>query len=290
MTHGAFQRVIVACSGSQVDCALLDYAALFSGEEERAEVLVAATPADPVLHALGPAARAIFQRRGSRAVTFQPILEADLDSVLAMARRFQADVLVVRHPRHFTDASAFAGRLLSEAPCSVCFVPHGSLPRVRRVVAGIDLDSQGAAVLARASSVCANLGAEELVAVHACRLETWVESPQNTERFRHEKMLELYRFMARARLGGVNCTPVLEADSTFPQALLRAAMRDSADLLIIGQSPTRHIRLLSPPREAGALLSECRLPLLHLRTGGRKPSLLTFLRKRVFSQPEPSFN
>jgi NAD-dependent deacetylase len=91
------------------------------------------------------------------------------------------------------------------------------------------------------------------------------------------------RFMARANLPGVCCTPLMEEAANPHRALARVAKERSADLVMVGR------RSGSAPRVSAGLLWECTLPLVQVLLPGAGDGLRGLLR-RVFSHPEPKFN
>jgi hypothetical protein len=290
MSLQAFERVAVACTSDHVDHGLLEYAALLSSGDSPATVLVAATPAERVLRSLTPEARGIFQRRGVTSLAFQPLLESDLDAVLSAARDFQADLLVVRHPSVYRDDRLMGKRLLKESPCSICCIPRECAPVIERVALGVDMSPEGASLITQATRLCRQIQADELFVVHSYFLDSAIEDEQLDKELRDRKLLELYGFIARSRAGTVKTTPLLEQSARYDRAVLRAAVRESADLVVIGRSPLPRLPVPSPPSKSELLLRDCDVPLLQLKVTAQKPTILEILQKRLFSQPEPAFN
>jgi hypothetical protein len=276
-----FSRIAVACTGPAVEEDLLEFAALLSRGDPPARVMVAAVPAEPVIRGVMPAARSVFHGRSAPALSFQLLMERDLDAVFDAARDFSAQLLVVRHPREVPDGRRMAGRLLSEAPCSVCLAPANRTLRIRRVLAGIELTEGGRALLGSAAALCRRSGVEELIALHACFRDSIVDDEAIERRFREEMTLALYRFMARAPVGGINCTPVLEDCARYGRALLRAAERYSPDLIVVGRGSGR---------ESSELLWESPAPVLYARLEAQPLSFREAWKRRWFSTPEPRFN
>jgi hypothetical protein len=173
--------------------------------------------------------------------------------------------------------------VLTEAPCSVCFVPLDAPPRLERVLAGIDLDHAGHELLSHAARLCHAARAEELLAVHSCFRETLDDGETSRERFHTARTLDLFRFMARAELNGVTCTPLLEEARAPHRALSRMASEHRADLVLVGRRPGAAARI------ASELLWDCPAPLVQLLLPKLAVGLRDMLR-RVFSNPEPMFN
>jgi hypothetical protein len=281
MSQAIYPRIAVACTGSSVERDLLEYAALLSQGEPPARVMVAAVPADTVVRTVMPEARNVFNGRAASTLSFQLLMERDLDSVFDAARDFSAGLLLVRHPRSLPDGRAFARRLLSESPCSVCVFPEARAPRIQRVLAGFDLNAEGLSLLGSAAALYRCAGAEELIAMHACFRDSIIDDKEIERGFLEERTLELYRFMARAPIGGINCTPVLENNARFDRALLHTAQRLSADLIVIGSE----IR-----RDMLDILWESSVPILMAKGTRESVSRLEIWKKRLFPYPEPRFN
>lgn len=277
-----FHRVLLVHTGEGPELDLLDYAALLSSGGRGMSTTVAAYPSDAVLRFLVPAARARFEARGLVPPDLRLLPELDMDAAFEAAVEAQADLLVMRHPRLFDRPRAMARRVLTESPCSVCLVPEQAPSRIGCILAGIDLDESGRRVLSQAASLYHSAQAEELIALHSCFHETASEDEHQRERFRFERTLDLLRFMARASLSGISCTPLTEEAASPHSALARVARERSADLVVVGR------RSGSAPRVSGGLLWECAQPLVQVLLpgpGGVKGAL-----RRIFSNPEPKFN
>lgn len=211
-----------------------------------------------------------------------------LETALDAASRYEADLLVMRHPRVSGHGRGFARRLLRGAPCSVCFVPQEAPPRAERILAGIDLNSAGRALLSRATDLYRDLSAEELIAVHCCFLETTAIDESLQEYSRFERTMDLFHFMSRAELNGVACTPVLGEGATAHTALARVVKEQGADLVVVGREPGGRANIMRD------LLWTCTSPAVQLLLPD--PSDASFTERlgrnlrRIFSNPEPMFN
>jgi hypothetical protein len=175
-----------------------------------------------------------------------------------------------------------------EAACSVCFVPHGSAPRPACVVAGIQEEDTAAAILGAAAAICRSFGGCELVAVRTWLGWTMDPSGAALDRMREQEWLEMFRFLNRADLQGVDCTPRIEESSRFSTGVLRVARERGAELVVAAAPEPGWVSL--PDRRPGQedLLFRCPLPLLLLRAGSAKHRSRGILR-RLFAREEPAF-
>jgi nucleotide-binding universal stress UspA family protein len=238
----AFPRVLLVHTAPSPDLDLLDCAASLGGQ-----AVVAAYPSVEVLDSLAPAARSSFERRGLAPPGLRLLPEMDVDAALEAASASRADLLVMRHPRSFDKPRALARRVLAESGCSVCFVPEGPAPRFERILAGVSLDESGRELLGRAASLCRAAGAAELVAVHSCFHDSFSGCEECREEFVSERTLALFRFMARSRLSGVPCVPLIEEAAEPHRAIARAAAGRSADLVVVGRRRGGSIRTSLAP-------------------------------------------
>ncbi len=274
-----FPRVLLVHTGDRPDIDLIDWAALLSS----GATTVAAFPSDIVLRSLAPATRRRFLARGLAAPNLRFLAEPDVDAALEAAAEAKADLLVMRHPRLFEKSRSLARRVLAESPCSICLVTERAPSRIERIVAGIDLDDSGQEVLTQAASLYHSTGAEELIALHSCFHETLSDDEEHHERFRFEREIALLRFMSRARLPGVSCTPLVEEAAQPHRALARVASQLAADLVVVGR------RSGSAPRISNRLLWECTSPLVQVLLPDTGGGLRAFLR-RFFSNPDLTCN
>lgn len=283
MSNSCFERIVLVHTGERPENDLLEYTALLAATAENGQALVAAYPSNGVLRSLSPAARQLFEARGLQSPRIRMLSEPDVDAALETALEHNADLLVMRHPKVFETRRTLARRVLTEAPCSVCFVPEGAEPKLTRVIAGIELDSTGHTLLARAARLCHEARAEELIALYSYFQDSSNDDESGRERFRTERTLDLFRFMARAELSGVSCTPVAEEAPAAHRALARVACERQADLVVVGHRPGT----ASPVTRE--LLWDCPSPLVQVRLGDRQTGWKGAMR-RVFSNPEPKFN
>jgi hypothetical protein len=120
---------------------------------------------------------------------------------------------------------------------------------------GIELDETSRAVFDQAAALCRGVGADELIVVHCCSPDIYLDLDEaQLEQFRSERTLELYRFMARCALRGISCTPVIEEGTEPYRALARAARQRSAGMIVVGR------RSGVAPRTSAGLVRECSAP------------------------------
>jgi len=270
-----FRRVLLVHTAEEPEIDLLDYAAKLSAEQ----TTIAAYPFDGILRSMAAAARLRFEAAGSAAPVLCALPEMDLDWILDAAKDF--DLLILR-PAAFgkrTNRQVFA-----KSPCHVCLVPQRTAARIQRILIGITLDDAGHALLEGAASLCHTVQANELLAVHCASPDPYIDwNDTQLEQFRSAHMLELYRFMARAKLDHVSCTPVLEEAIDHARALARVARSRSADLVVVGKP-----RGLAP-RVAPALAKNGSAPVIQLLLPPRKEGVRGTL-KRLFPRSQPKFS
>lgn len=211
-----------------------------------------------------------------------------LETGLRAAREHRADLLLMRHPRVSGQSRRSAQRILRAAPCSVCFLPEDAPAKAERILAGIDLNSAGRALLARVTQLSRGVSAEELLAVHCCLNEMTADDEAVREHFRFERTLGLFRFMSHAELNGVACTPILEEGAIAHKALARVVAERSADLVVMGREPGGRASIMSE------FLWNCASPAVQvLLPDPHGSSLLRRCARsvrKILSNPEPTFN
>jgi hypothetical protein len=267
-----FRRVLLVHTDEEPQRDLLEYTALLASATVAGDAVVAAYPSNGVLRDLAPAARRPFEDRRLPRPAVELLAEPDVDGVLEAARELRPDLMVLRHPQAYDAPRELARRILADAPCSVCFVPQGAPPRLQRVVAGVELDTSGRALLDQAVQLCCAARSEELIAVHACAREGKLD-----------RSIELFRMLGEIDTADVVCTPLMEDDSAPQRALARIAAGRQADLVVVGRKPG------AAPRVAYSLLWDCQVPVAQVLLPAAGNGLRGLLR-RVFSNPEPKFN
>lgn len=270
--ESVFRRVLLVHTDEEPQRDLLEYTALLASVTVAGDAVVAAYPSNGVLRDLTPAALRPFEARRLPRPAVELLAEPDVEGVLEAAREHRADLMIMRHPQAFDASRELAKRILTESPCSVCFVPHGAPPRLRRVLAGLDLDAAGRTLLDHAVQLCYAARSEELIGLHACAREGKLDCS-----------MQLFRLLGEIDLDGLACTPILEDDSAPQRALARIAAERGADLVVVGRKPG------APPRVAYSLLWDCSVPVAQMLLPLPVTGVRGFLR-RVFSNPEPKFD
>jgi len=272
----AFHRVVLAHMAQELDCDLLDYAALLSP----GEATIAAYPADAVVKSLAATARRSFAARGLPSPKLRGLSEPGWEAAFEAAREANSDLLIMRDPRSLGNGALF--RVLEGPPSSVCLAPAGPLAGIRRIVAGVTLDDLGLEVLAHAAAVYRSVGAQELIVVHAHFNEAAFYWDVDEEKTNERLLLNLMRFLARAPVSRVACTPVVAEGPEVHGVLARVAEESGADLVVVGHRQGAVPRIAARLMEDGpAALLQVSLPPL--------PGIQRFLR-RVFPEPVPKFN
>jgi hypothetical protein len=256
MSHSPFGRLLVVDSTPTADLELLRYAEMLGSLACKPEVLIAPPAAGSAV--------------------------PDLGLLFAIVQYSKCDLIVARHPRHMEPGRGLLHQLLFEAPCAVCLVPEGTRPNLRRPMVRVEPTAKGRELLAIAAALSRAAGTDELVAVHSYFRYGLNYEPESLEKLRSERTLELYRFLARADLSGVNCTPVLEDTPRQSDALLRLVSERDSDLLIIDPDVDRAPVWQWNRREAAGLARSATVPVLTTRLGPRRPA-------PFFSAMEPIF-
>ena len=284
-----FRCLLVVNCKSEPDTELLRYAAALKCSSPEAQVLIASAAGEQVMRYLAPAARSILGE-GATSISFRVLLEPHLDLVFDLAIESQCDLIVARHPRGSEDARVLVRQLLFEAPCAVCLVPAGARAAVRRPLVRVEPTSRGARLLGMASALARHARSEDLIALHTYFHEGLDAGPHTIRQLRMEREMALYRFLARADLSGVSCTPVLEENPNQKHSLLRIAEERRADLLIfdsaVGQAPVWQWNR----RQSEALTHSIQIPILSVCLSTSANRILSSLREQVFTEMEVPFN
>ena len=241
-----FRRVLLVHTGERPELDLIDYAALLSSGGRAMSTTVAAYPSDKVLRFR---ARSPHSLRGPGwAPEGAAPRRAGYGCRLRSRRRREgrssgdAAPATVREAASHRAARPLGIALLCVPGAGRSAVPYWPHPRrdpPRRI---------RARVLSQAASLYRCAKAEELIALHSCFHESVSEDEFQHQRFRSERTLDLWRFMARANLPGVCCTPLMEEAANPHRALARVAKERSADLVMVGR------RSGSAPRVSAGLL------------------------------------
>ena len=266
-TLAAFQRVVAVHTAEYPDVGLLDFAAAMACGSH---LTVASYPTDDALRILPSLARRCAESHGLGPPEFLLLTEPEVESAFATASDANADLLVMREP------GRLARGTLKQAAPSVCFLPTGASPAVRRILAHVELNPEGRHVLKRTARLYRALGVQELFALQVyCS-----DAAYGHEADQFERRKNLLHFVHRASRRGVSYTPVLEESARPLRTLARVALERSADLVVIGR------QLRASSRALCELTRECNAPVLQLRL----PEFTLGARLRqIFSNPEPVF-
>ena len=282
-SHG-FRRPLVALSLTAPDNELLRYAAAAFGPDPSLAVRF--------LHVLAPVAGRVAGEAKLEAVrsTIRAGLEvhapalarnaildvredARIDGVLRAATEHDSDVVMLGHRRARSGRRSLARRLALMAPSSVWLVPEGSGATLQRIVVPTDFSAYSADSLRVAIDVARQHGLTRLTVVHV-RFDTSLsEYPEHTAEFARAEVHDFDQFLSGVETDGVRVDYTFE-DSTRPApALLGAAERLSADLIVMntrGRSPAAAVLLGSVTSE---VMAASHLPVLAVKHHGRQLSL-----------------
>jgi hypothetical protein len=289
MTASPFRRLLVVNSSPEPDMHLLRYAAMLGSGSERPELMIATPGGETAMRYLAPWSRCAVVGHPNVELSFRVMLEPHLDLLFDMAGESQCDLIVARHPRHLDHSRTLLTQLLFNAPCAVCLLPGKERPILRRPIVRIELTSKGRELLTRAAAFAKQMGSDELLAAYTYFRDGFDNLPHSLVKLREQRQLELYRFLSRCNLSGVNCTPIMEESSKQAETLLRVAAQRDADMIIIDPDVDEAPSWQWNHREAEALASAAGIPLLASRIAPRK-GIMGLLRDQVFTAREPAFN
>jgi SulP family sulfate permease len=267
-----FRRILLPLSGRETDKGLLCYAAMLSrvlGSPDIRCLHVARDPDSVVL-------RAELERRIALAI---PTSRCDfvagdiLDSILAAAARFEADLILLGHAsrRH---RRSLARRLAGEAPCSVWMAPEGSPATIRRILVPIDFSRRSADTLAAATALAAAAGLDECVALHVDFNEAAVSFDEFDEILAEDRDRAFGIFMAPIDLHDVWVKPIFVDSARVADTIVRTAVEQECDLIVMGtrgRSPSAAVLLGS---ETEQCIMTTGMPLLAVKHFGARLSLL----------------
>jgi hypothetical protein len=288
MTPYPFGRLLVVNSSQEPDSGLLRYAAALKSRQPDAEIVVASTAGESVMRYLATVTRSILGQ-GDTAISFRVLLEPHLDLIFDLAMEARCDLIVARQPNNSSDGRLVVRQLLFDAPCAVCLVPDGARASVRRPLVRLEPTSRGSRLLGIASALARHSRSDELLALHTYFHAGLDAETQTLRQLRMEREIELYRFLARADLSGVNCTPLLQESPSQGRSLLRIAGERQADLLIFDPAVDQTPVWQWNRRHSEALARVTPVPVLSVRLGTAS-KVIGSLREHVFTEMEVPFN
>lgn len=294
VSHGLtvpFARPMVALSLSEPDEELLRYANLVLAQQRDAAVRF--------VHVLSPEADGSPARlqgvRDSLATAIcrhAPDLanrgvvevrqDARVDGLLRVAAEHEHDVIVLGHRRGRSGRRSMARRLALMAPSSVWLVPQGSPARLSRIVVPTDFSDHSADALEVATGIANQHGLGECTALHVRFDPSLSQYPEHADHFRAAEEGDFARFLSEVDTRGVQVVPVFEDSAKPAVAILRAADRLGADLLVMntrGRSAAAAVLLGSVTSE---VMVATHLPVLVVKHFGRQMSLREVLTSERF--------
>jgi hypothetical protein len=289
MSPYPFRRLLVVNSHPEPDAELLRYAAALKCTTPEAEVLIASAAGERIMRDLAPLTRATLGGGNTR-ISFRVLLESHLDLLFDLAIDWQADLIVARQPQGSSDARLVIRQLLFEAPCAVCLVPKGARACARRPLVRLEPTARGARLLNMASALARHARSEDLIALHTYFHDALTLEPAMLRQLRMEREMELYRFLARADLSGVNCTPLVEENPSQIRTLLRVAEHRQADLLVFDPAVDQIPVWQWNRRQSETLARSTRIPVLSACMTSESRKTLRALRVHVFTEMELPFN
>jgi nucleotide-binding universal stress UspA family protein len=271
-----FRRILAPLSGRETDKELLCYAAMLSRVLDRPDVRCLHVARDPDNGVL----RAELERRIAQVLPDSrcDFVEGDvLDSILASARSYDADLILIGHASRRRRRS-LARRLAGEAPCSVWMAPAGSPAAIRRILVPIDFSRRSADTLAAATALAAAAGLDECFALHVDFHDVIVSFDEFDEILAEDRDRAFGLFIAPIDLHDVWVKPIFVDSARVADTIVREATERGCDLIVMGtrgRSPSAAILLGS---ETEQCIMTTGTPLLAVKHFGARLSLLGALR------------
>src|SRR6185436_5111056 len=145
-----------------------------------------------------------------------------LDSILAAAAEFEADLVLLGHTSERRRRS-LARRLAARAPCSVWMAPAGSPPSIRRILIPIDFSRRSANTVAAACALAEAAGLDEALALHVHFNDALVTFDELDEILAEDRDRAFCLFVAPIDLRGVWVKPLFVDSARVADAIVRAA-------------------------------------------------------------------
>jgi nucleotide-binding universal stress UspA family protein len=280
-----FRRPLVALSLTGPDRDLLHYAAVAFGPDPSLAVrflhvlppVAGGVAGEGKLEGVRNTVRAALEEHAP-ALVRNAILDvredaARVDGVLRAAAEHDSDVVMLGHRRARSGRRSLARRLALMAPSSVWLVPEGSSATLQRILVPTDFSASSADSLRVAAALAALHGLGHLTAVHVRFDPALSQYAEHSAEFRTVEVHDFEQFLAGVDTGSVRVDYAFE-DSPMPaHALLRAAERLHADLIVMhtrGRSPAAAVLLGSVTSE---VMAQSHLPVLAAKHDGRQLSL-----------------
>lgn len=288
-----FDHVVVALAMAPVDRDVILYAhtiAEFGRGQCRLTFMHVLPPADQTVRTDGPSVPSLSETRAALKSTIDEVLgdstSHDLqivsghlvDALLTEAAESGADLLLVGHRKNSRGRRSLSRRLALKAPCSVWMVPEGSVPKVGRVLAAVDLSQPSAEALSLAANVAARAGLQECTVLHVQAPSLLGYDRVDREGVEHA----LNRFLSPLELHGVR--PVIRIEESGSVAGVVGALveKEKFDLVVVGtrgRSPSAAVLLGS---ESESVLQDSPAPVLITKEPGGRVGVLRALLDREF--------
>jgi nucleotide-binding universal stress UspA family protein len=258
-----FRRVLVGWARSGSDDHLVEYAARVAGEAELSFVHVGRL-SEPRSAAVLEEMRAQVARLSSGASLLVPpavhvLHGVRIDLLLAQAVAADADLIMLGQ-RSVRARRTLARRLAMKAPCSVWMVPGHAPLRVTRVLAAVDFSPSSAAALRAATQLISGVEQTQCLALHVDVEET----PERRQPAGRTAELAWQEFTASLDLPPA-FRFVAEPGRSAAKTLCDAAVREDADLIVMGARGQSSSAAVLLGREVEEVLRHSRVPVLVVR-------------------------
>jgi nucleotide-binding universal stress UspA family protein len=177
------------------------------------------------------------------------------------------------------------------APCSVWLVPEGAPDRLTRILVPVDFSSHSADALGVGTSLAAENGHPECLAVHVFFDPSTVRYDEHAEEVLGYERAAFETMLAATDCHGVRVEAVFEESTRPPQAILRVSQERGCDLIVMntrGRSRSAAVLLGSVTSETMAATT---MPLLAVKRFGSRLTLMqALLNHRFWEAPAPKSN
>lgn len=199
-----------------------------------------------------------------------------IDMLLEIAVERQHDVIILGHRAERSGSRSLARRLAMTAPSSVWLAPEGASEQLDVIMVAVDLSDNSADALSVATSLAARHGHRRVYAVHV-QGDGGAGSHDASD-----SATTLERFLERSERHGIEVEPVVERRGKAADAILGAAHRRGADLLVMstrGRSRAAAVLLGSTTSD---VLATATIPVLAVKHYGTSMTLRDVLVSQRF--------
>ena len=282
-----FRRILVGLTATPADEDVLGYARMLgriagnlpmrflfvhvsgAGEEtDRPPVSMAA-----VYDRLAAAVRDRFGEASRAEVSCHVLQGPRIDALLDFAVREESDLILVGHRPGRSGRRSMARRLAMNAPASLWLVPSGAPAVVSRVLSAVDFSPPSAHAASAAARISAAAGLDTCWALNVYFNDVAIGG----ETLSRIQQAELDRFLQPLDSRGVRIVPQVEESYGVAEAILSAAKRGGADLVVMGtrgRSPATAVLLGS---ESEQVIRETGVPVLIVKPAGEREGVLQAL-------------